>query len=307
MKSTPAKAAVLLGTLLSLPFLFRAPVASAAFGISPPFFNADHLVKGATYSQTVYLLQDQSAEDLHIQAQLNINDKVKPWITIDPGTDFVIPQGSRQFPVTITVHVPQDADLTAYSGTLDFVSVPKEKGQVTIALGVQVALNIVVGNDVFHKVNVTSVRLKDIEEGWNPQVEVNIENQGNVPESFTGASYELLDEFGSIRLAYVQKRSGFPEVAPFSAKVFTVDFPVNFHLGVGEYWGNVTFYQNDQPVASQKAIFNVLPPGSIGGASSKYVALIKTYWLYEALGLVALIGAIYLFVRKLGARRIKTA
>ena len=55
---------LLFGFFLALPFHST----KAAFGISPPFINADHLVKGSKYVQTIYLVQDNPAEDLGIVA-----------------------------------------------------------------------------------------------------------------------------------------------------------------------------------------------------------------------------------------------
>src|SRR3989344_3360725 len=82
-------------------FLFTSGVqtADAAFGISPPFLNADHLVPGAAYEQVIYLVQDHPDVDIPIKATLTVPESIKSWITIDKGFDFVIPQGTRQFPV----------------------------------------------------------------------------------------------------------------------------------------------------------------------------------------------------------------
>src|SRR3989344_7405231 len=89
-------------TMCSAAFPFRA---EASFGISPPFIHATHLVKGAKYTQVVYLVQDQPNEDVYIKADLKIPDSIRSWISIDKGFEFTIPKGTRQFPVEISVHV----------------------------------------------------------------------------------------------------------------------------------------------------------------------------------------------------------
>lgn len=283
-------------------FLIGAPRAhAAAFGISPPFLNADHLVKGTRYVQTIYLLQNQPNEDLRIKAELDISESIRSWIAIDKGFDFVIPKGVRQFPVEVSVQVPQNTGVGFYHGNLTFTSMPSQSGQVTIALGAQVVINLTVGTDIYRKFTVPLIQLLDIEEGWSPRVYVKFNNEGNVPESFDRATYELLDQFGGVRLAYAQKSKGFPETPPFTVKEYTVEFPIDFHLGVGEYWGSVNFYQEGKVVASQKTIFTVLKAGSLSTAKERIVRFLTGTWMY--LVLIAAVAASVVAVKRKRRRR----
>ena len=287
---------------LGLLLAFQTKIAEAAFGISPPFLNATYLVKGAEYSQTVYLIQDQPTSDLGIEANIEIPEKIKPWITVDQGTEFIIPQGVRQFPVKITIKVPNDTELGIYNGNISFTTKPSQAGQVTIALGAQLILNLKVGNEIYENFNVPIIKPLDIEEGWNPKVLVRLNNLGNVPESFTGATYELLDQYGSVRLAYVQKTNGFPEVPPFSEDEFTVEFPIDFYVGVGQYWANVAFYKNDTLIASQKTVFNVLKAGTLNGPVARLMNYIKRHEVY-AYGILALVVLLLIFIFKKKRRK----
>lgn len=266
-------------------FLFPVSLTHAAFGISPPFLNADHLVAGAKYQQTVYLVQDQPDQNLNIQANLVMSDPARSWVSLDKGFNFVIPQGTRQFPVTITVSVPQGVTLGAYSGNLTFTTQPASTGQVTIAMGAQVAINLTVGTGTFEKYDVPLIQFPDILEGQNPEVQVKFENDGNIPEAFDGATYELYDQYDSVRLAYVQKASGFPVTEPFTISDYRVTFPVDFYLGIGKYWGVVNFYKNGQVVASQKTVFNVLKATWYEKAWN----YILNEWIYLLAGFIALV------------------
>ncbi len=265
-------------------FIVIAPqISQAAFGISPPFLNAGHLVAGAKYVQTVYLVQDQPNQDLKIKANLNVPEAIRQWIHIDKGLEFVIPSGTRQFPVEVEVDVPGNAGLGKYSGNLTFVSIPSEAGQqVTIALGANVAINLTVGNDIFEKFTVPIVKPLDIEEGWSPRVDVKFNNEGNIPESFDGAIFELYDRYGGVRLAYIQKNSDFPETPPFTIKEYTVEFPTDFHLGLGQYWASVSFYKNEKMVASERTVFSVVPVGSLSGPEAQALRYLKSNWIYMA-------------------------
>ena len=271
-------------------FLIAPSMSQAAFGISPPFLNADHLVPGVTYQQTVYLVQDQPNQDTGIETRLTIPDAIKDWVSIDKGFNFVIPQGTRQFPVVISIKVPKDAGLGKYSGNITFATIPTSGGQVAIALGANVSLNLTVGNDIFESYKVPLITLPSIEEGWNPRVTVRFENDGNVPEGFDSATFDLYDHFDAVRLAYMTKQDGFPQTPAFTTQEYTIEFPTDFHLGVGDYWGNVSLYKDGKVVASTRAIFHVLPAGSLS-PYSKMVNAIKEYWIYIVVGLVAVLFA----------------
>jgi hypothetical protein len=282
--------------------LFSTSRAEAAFGISPPFLNADHLTQGSTYTQTLYLVRDDSSADLPVVANINVPQNIAGWVTIDQGSKFIIPAGTQQFPVTVTIKVPQNAALAKYTGDLSFTTVPNQTGEVSIALGVNVALNLTVGNDVFEQFSVPLIQVLDIEEGWNPRVYLKFDNEGNIPEAFDSATFELFDQYDSVRLAYLEKQNGFPTIAAFTKSDYTVEFPSDLHLGTGDYWGNVTFYQNGKVVASQKMAFRVLPAGTLSGWWGKVsYAISSNKWVL--LAILVLIGAIVGFVVRRSRRR----
>lgn len=280
--------------------LFPLHASYAAFGISPPFLNAAHLLPGATYVQTVYLVQDQPDQNLNIKANLTMGDPGASWVSVDKGWNFVIPQGTRQFPVNITISVPKDASLGVYSGNMTFTTAPASAGQVTIALGAQVAINLTVGTGTFEKYSVPLITFADIKEGESPLVNVKFQNDGNVPEAFDGATYELFDQYDTVRLAYIQKSSDFPSTPAFTINDYGVEFPLDFYLGVGAYWGVVTFYKNGQVVASQKTVFNVLR----ATWQDKVWRFVAQEWVYLLIALLAVIAVVAYFV---GRKRRRTA
>lgn len=291
------------------PLFFLTNVAHAAFGVSPPFVNASHLVPGSKYTQLIYLVQDQPNQDLPMKAVLQVPDHIKSWISIDQGTSFIIPQGTRQFPVQITVTVPQGEPLGVYSGDIVFTSAPSSTGQVTIALGANVAINLTVGNGVYESYSVRLISFPDIEEGWNPKVAVRFENDGNVPESFDYATFDLYDQYKTVRLAYTEKNTGFPTAPPFTTSDFVIEFPVDFHLGVGDYWADVNFYKDNQLIGTQETVLHVLPAGSLSSMSQFFGSLKSISWIYWAGGIAALIiivVAIWMFVRSRKKRSKKT-
>ncbi len=293
------KAIILLIGLVSLVlFALNPTLTSAAFGVSPPFVGSGHLVPGSKYIQTIYLVQDNPSEDLRIITNLQINDRVKNWFVINGGKEMIIPKGVRQYPVEVVINVPKGADLGVYKGLVNFSGMPLDKtGQITIALGVEVKIGFTVGEGIFREYEMPVVNLLDIEEGWSPRVQVKFVNNGNVPEAIDSATYELFDQFGSIRLAYIQKNEGFKEVEPFSSEEFLFEFPINLYLGVGDYWGSVSFVKEGKVIGQQRTVFKVLKAGSLSGPFSKIINHLSRFKIYY-LGVLGVLIIAFIFYRR---------
>lgn len=272
--------------------------AHAAFGVSPPAFRAVNVVKGSRYAQIIYLVRDRAEEELKIQVKFEINERVRKWFSINKGEEIVIPKGVRQFPVEVVLKVPKDAGLGAYNGSLTFMGMPDKTGQVTIALGAEVLVDVAIGEGIYRKFNIALVDLLDIEEGWSPRVRVKFNNEGNVPETVNRATYELYDQFGAARLAYIQKNEDFPEIPPFTISDEIIEFPLDLHLGLGQYWGSVSIVKDDNVIATQRTVFDVLKAGSLSGSLTKIVNSIKQYKAYYGVGVLVGVGIFLMALRK---------
>jgi hypothetical protein len=300
------KVSALLGVAVLAALFLVAPATSlAAFGISPPFIHPTNLIPGSHYSQTIYLVQDQPNANLGMQVTLHVPDAIRPWFRIVPGERFSIPQGVRQFPVEIIVDVPKDTGLGVYTGKISFVTAPIGEGQVSIALGAEVDIALTVGNDIVRKLTIPIIRPQDIEEGWEPRVYVKVNNEGNVSERFSGAIFELMDQFGASRLAYIQKQDGFPEIPAFSTQEFTLEFPTNFYIGVGQYWASITLFREGKVEAANKTVFNAVKRGSLSTWPERFLRDLKRQWPYYSGGAGALLalGVFLIFRRRHRSRR----
>ena len=234
----------------------------SAFGVSPPSINADKLLKGSQYEATVFLVRAEAENGLPIKAEVRLPDKIKNWVTLDTGFNFMIPVGVRQFPVNVLISVPEDADLNIYSGSLVFNTLPlsdKENGdqQVVITVAAGVSLSITIGEGVVKDFRIENVDILDIKEGNPPAIIVTMENTGNVPVAAERATIDVLDKFGNVRLGFGQTEE-LPEVPPFKTKKFVVEFPLNLKLGLGEYWAEAKIYKGGGVAGEVKTVFNVL-------------------------------------------------
>jgi hypothetical protein len=234
------------------------PTIASAFGISPPFVNASRLLKGSRYEATVFLVQGAPDTDLALKAVFDVPEKIKGWVSVDKGEDFVIPKGVQQFPIKVIVEVPKDAELGVYNGYLRINTVPvREEGQqITISVGGRIDLNLTVGEGIVQEFTIRKVKILDVREGENPQIVVTLENTGNVPVTIDRATFDLLDKYGQVRLGYGQVE-GFDDVAPFTTEDFVVEFPIDVKLSIGEYWGEARIYRGQDVVNELKTVFNV--------------------------------------------------
>ncbi len=235
--------------------------AQAGFGVSPGTVSEQNLVPGARLERTIYLVQADNNQsiDATVAVDEGSSKELKDWISFIPGSSFTIPGGVQQFPLKIVIKVPADAELGKYSGSVTINTVPPKSGeQITIALAARVNLDLSVGNNVISDFSVRSIKILDVVESENPRVVFDITNTGNVSVAPDGTSFELLNKYGDLRLGYAD--GDFTEKVPsFSDKKVTVDFPVDFKLSEGEYWGYVKVYKQGKVVAELKTIFNETP------------------------------------------------
>ncbi len=234
------------------------PSVASAFGVSPPYVNASLLRRGSEFSSTIFLVQAKPDEDLRVQAIFDIPEPAKRWLSIDKGSEFVIPAGFQQFPIKVQVKVPSEAQNGLYRGYLRLNTVPERNAgdQITIATGVRIDLNLTVGENVVQDFSIRKLDILDVKQGENPQVLVTIDNIGNVPVAPDRASFELFDKFGQIRLGYAAIEK-FPETPAFQSRDFVMEFPVDLRLALGEYWGDVKVYRGNEVIKELRTVFNV--------------------------------------------------
>lgn len=232
-------------------------VSYAGFGVSPPLIREDKLVKGIRLDRIVYLVQ--GAPDREMQVELFVDSPVKEWISFPQGNPVTIPQGVQQFPLAVQIAVPEDADLGVYKGVIRVTTVPEkadQAGEVAIAIGGVIDLDLTVGNDVIVDLDVRTIKILNIKEGDDARADVTVVNNGNVGAAPDAATFELFNKFGELRLAYAETES-FSAVPAFSERVEHLSFPIDIHLAPGEYWGHVKVYKDNQLLNELKTVFNV--------------------------------------------------
>src|SRR3989338_4700146 len=129
-------------------FCVSCATAQAGFGVSPPSIKETRLVPGSRITRTIYLIQGNPEKDVSMDVAVESKD-IKDWLSFEPAGSFTIPAGVQQFPLKVTVVVPEDAELGIYKAFIRPSTNPENaKSGVAISLGGRIDVELTVGNDV---------------------------------------------------------------------------------------------------------------------------------------------------------------
>jgi hypothetical protein len=284
-------------------FSVSAGPVEAGFGISPPYVKTNKPIRpGGHYEQRITLLRSTADETLEAHVQVKAPE-VSPWITIDKGNVFDLPQGELQVPMVVRVDVPESAEIGDYKGHINIKIRPKQDGQksgVAIALGARVDIDLTVSNETFIDFKIRKVDLLDIERPsgiwdwkifsyffYRNKVDMKIENTGNVAAAPTRVNLEVYN-LKEDKLLETRDDTSLDEVEPFEVETITADFPTD--LGPGQYWGHIKIYNENDIIHKDKATFTVYAPGQKPGGVQMGI------WPWVMLGGLVLLGLIILGV-----------
>ncbi len=246
------------------------------FGITPPYVTNDQLTQNSEYDQTIILVRSNPTQDLQAKVSINVPG-ANNWITIDRGTQFVLPAGTQQEPMIVSVKVPGDAKLGNYSGNIQVVVSPlagPSKGTVGITIGAQIDVNLQVIDSHSAKLAVRRVIMQNTEVGhtwWWMHFpgkiifSMDLNNSGNISGAPGRVVFQYQVYLTGNTLETEQNTNGLDSVAPFQAKTVIAEMPT--YLPQGSYR---VFYQiygpNNTDIIGQGNLdLAVLPAGTLAG------------------------------------------
>jgi hypothetical protein len=253
-------------------FLGSAQLAYAGFGITPPYFKSDTLTRGSVFTQEIIIVRGDPIEDLKVDITVNVPG-INQWIKVDKGLDFILPKGTSQYPIKLTVTVPPDAEFGAYTGNIRIrtSSLQSAESGVSIALGAQVDVDLKVVDEIFD-FQVRRVELSEAEEGhalwWldfpgRIPFWMHIENTGNIPSSPAKVHFDIYNNAGTNLLESADSTNKIEEVAPFATKKVLANLPT--WLKPGGYLIKFKIYKRDEVTKTGEMTLSVLPKGTIPG------------------------------------------
>jgi len=262
----------LLGVSLFVALYVVAPYVHAGFGITPPYVRNDKLTQGSEFTQEITLVRGDPIEDLKAELTLNVPG-AESWITIDRGTEFLLPKGEKQVPIEVTVRVPANAEYKQYTGSIRIRTVsPDPASGVSIALGAQVDVDLRVVDEV-RDFEVKRVRLSEVEEArrfwWldfpgKITFTMGIENTGNAPTAPAKVQLDIYDKRGTIVLETTVNTNAIEQVRPFETREVVAYLPTR--LPPGAYLVKYSIFQfSDTVKRTGELTLSVLPRGTLAG------------------------------------------
>jgi hypothetical protein len=247
-----------------------ADVAYAGFGITPPYVRNDRLTQGTEYTQEIILVRGDPVEDLKAEITVNVPG-ANDWISIDRGSEFLLPRGEKQVAMQVTVRVPNNAPYERYQGIIRIRTLsPDPASGVSIALGAQIDVDLRVVDEI-RDFEVKRVQISEAEEPrrfwWleypgRIQFTMSIENTGNAPTAPSRVQLDIYDRRGNVVLETTYNTNTIEDVLPFETRETIAYIPTR--LPPGAYLVKYSVFRfEDEVKRSGELTLSVLPAGTL--------------------------------------------
>lgn len=303
--------------LLILSFLTSASSLDAGgFGITPPYVNNKELTRNSIYEQTIQIVRGNPDKDMMAEITIDVPE-INDWITIDKGTEFLLPEGEQRVPMTVRVEVPDLASFDSYQGRIRIKAVSIDGGReegagpVSIALGAQVSFDIDVIDRVISDFDVRRVSLSNLNEGrqvrWlsypgKIRFDIRVRNIGNVPVAPSNVRFDIYDRRGENLLETTHHTNKIKAVPPFQTEDVLVELPT--HLPAGGYLARYTIYNEDEIKQEGELNLSILPLGTVEGDDGYGFMGLSLWHKTTIVGPIALI-ALMIIALTFASRRLR--
>ena len=294
-------------------------VSAEGFGITPPYVTNDTLTPGSHYEQKIILVRGNPDQDLTAKVTINVPGAAS-WISIDRGTQFVMPSGTQEMPMIVSVNVPNNAPLGSYTGNIQVVVSPLSAptaGTVGLTIGAQIDVNLNVINQRSVKFvvrRIVSMENAEVGHSWlwmnfpgKVMFTMNLENEGNAAGSPDKVVFTYRDYLTNNVLEVEQNTNALASVQPFETKDVVAEMPT--YLPEGTYRVDYQIYGRDgSDLVGQGTLdLSVLPPGTLMGYvgygfwALRWQEKLITFAVIA--GILLLLWAIYAGIREFFRRR----
>jgi len=251
--------------VIVLVVLFLGNIAYAGLGISPSDWIEKNALRGSHIEKTFTLSRSNPDEDLYFKAE--IGGEIKDWLKIDKGIEFTMPKGAQQFPIKITVDIPQNADFKSYQSEIRLKSESKSKEASgmgsSVVLNALIKINLTVSDTGVLDYEILQIAIPKQEEGDPINILLKILNRGNAQAKPTRLTIDFFDKY---KQAKIDSRdltdfSNIKAVVAFSEGEIKLEIPMQ--LAIEQYWAKVTVYQDEKVLKSEEITFDIVARGSL--------------------------------------------
>ena len=254
-------AVVLVSVLLSC--LLALPAAAAGIGVGPSKLTIPDALRGGEYERyvTVFNLGDEEAG-----FAFGASGDAGGWVSFserdapDTPVEQVSVPGHGEATVLVKVSVPQGAANGDYEAVISVTTVARAEGAGSVqavTLSSQVALTVSVTGTQVLQGRASSIRIRDVEEGYPLRIEAFFQNTGNV-EARPQFNVQIV-KGGTVVATFVIADS---VVRPESSEMLHLECDTS-DQGCGDYVCIVEASLNGVVVAREELSFTILPRGTL--------------------------------------------
>jgi hypothetical protein len=258
-------------------------VASASFGITPPYVRNTSLTRNSTYEQQILLVRGDP--NMPLNAQITIDaPEIQDWVEIVQGNTILLPRGEQKVPMTVRIKVPADAKYQEYEGKIRIRTQATDdqisEGVVSISLGAQVDINLNVIDRVIEDFRVRKISVSDLNEGhkfgWlffpgKINFAMSLENTGNVDIAPSKVQFRIYDRTGAVLLEETTHTGRLKKIAPYLTEEITASLPTR--LPAGSYMARYAIFNGDDVKQEGELNLSVLAYGTLQTAGYGFVGL----------------------------------
>ncbi|USN87827.1 MAG: hypothetical protein H6779_00050 [Candidatus Nomurabacteria bacterium] len=281
-------------------------IASAGFGITPPYVRNTSLTKNSTYEQQILLVRGDP--DVPLKAQITIDaPEIQDWIQVIEGTSIPLPRGEQKVPMTVRVVVPDDVEFKNYKGVLRIKTLPDDTqvaaGAVNISLGAQVDIDLTVIDREIKDFRVRKISMSDLNEGhklaWlyfpgKIKFGILLENTGNVDIAPSKVELRIFDFSGNVLLEETAQKGKIKKVAPYLTDEVIAEIPTR--LPAGNYVARYTIYNDDEIKQEGEVSLSILPYGTLQEAGFGFGGLSLAHKISVLLPIFIIVILILYFI-----------
>ena len=223
---------------------------AAAFGISPPWIENEHIKPGTNFVYIINLSANGLPEDMEVDVQLSGDAEVLKWLHVQNKEGIVMPKGQSIVPVRISVNIPANASLGQYTGNIKFALTTKNKNNemsIVNLLGGNMVVNLkVVDHDVIDYW-VRDVQVDDITEGQPIDFKLSLKNLGNTTLKNIEIKASVIDkQSGEIIASGAADQLSGP-IQPQTMGDVKLSMPMQ-EFSAGRYWVDVDVLKEGKSV-----------------------------------------------------------
>lgn len=287
-------------------FAFGTLVASASFGITPPYVRNTSLTRNSTYEQQILLVRGDPNTPLNAQIIVDAPE-IQDWIEIVEGNSILLPRGEQKVPMTVRIKVPSDAKYQEYEGKIRIRTQATDdqvaEGVVSISLGAQVDISLNVIDRVIEDFRVKKIDVSDLDAGhklgWlyfpgKIQFKMSLENTGNVNIAPSDVQFRIYDRSGAVLLEETHHTNRLKKIAPYLNDEITAFLPTK--LPAGSYMARYTIFNNDEIKQEGELNLSILPHGTLQTAGYGFGGLSIPHKISILLPIFSVLIALLYFV-----------